>query len=68
MKFFKIVETDNFGSDYPDESFLKLTFRTEESAARVAEAINKEICNNDHATRFWKVVESDYTLVPGFEP
>jgi hypothetical protein len=68
MEFFKIVETDNLGSDYPDESFLKLTFWTKESAGRVAEAINRELCAADDARRFWKVVESGYQLQPGFEP
>jgi hypothetical protein len=68
MKFFKIVNTDNFGGDYPDETFLPLLFYTEDSARRVANAINKELCSDDHALRFWKVVDSDYQLVPGFEP
>jgi hypothetical protein len=68
MKFFKIVNTDNFGGDYPDEKFLDLTFRTKDAATRVADAINKELCNDDHAPRFWKVVDSDYKLEPGFEP
>lgn len=68
MKLFKIVETDNFGSDYPDESFLALTFWNKDSALRVANAINGELCSDDHAPRFWKVVDSDYKLAPGFEP
>lgn len=68
MKFWKIVDTDNFGSDYPDEKFLPLTFSTQDSATRVADAINAELCNDDHASRFWKVVDSDYKLQPGFEP
>ena len=68
MQFFKIVETDNFGGDYPDEKFLPLTFFKRDSAQRVADAINHELCNDDHAPRFWKVVESSYQLVPGFEP
>ena len=68
MTFFKIVNTDNFGSDYPDEKFLDLTFWTRDSALRVANAINAELCNDDHASRFWKVVDSDYKLQPGFEP
>jgi hypothetical protein len=68
MKFFKIVNTDNFGGDYPDEKFLDLTFTTAASATRVANAINAELCNDDLAPRFYKVVDSDYQLQPGFEP
>jgi hypothetical protein len=67
-KLFKIVNTDNFGSDYPEESFLPLTFWSQKSAQRVADAINAELCKDDHATRFWKVVDSEYQLQPGFEP
>lgn len=68
MTFFRIVNTDNFGGDYPNETFLPLTFQTRDSALRVADAINAELCNNEHSPRFWKVVNSDYKLQPGFEP
>lgn len=68
VNLFKIVNTDNFGGDYPDETFLPLTFWSLESAQRVADAINAELCNHDHAARFWKVVDSGYQLQPGFEP
>jgi len=35
-----------------------------EQAELVADAINKVCCD----TRYWKVVEDDYELSPGFEP
>lgn len=65
---FRIVETDNFGGDYPDESFVNLPPMPKESAERIARAINDELCNHDYARRFWKVVEDGYKLQPGFEP
>lgn len=64
----KIVETDNFGGDYPDEKFLNLPSMGERSAQRVADAINAELCHYDNAPRFWRVVPDDYKLQPGFEP
>jgi hypothetical protein len=65
---FKIVNTDNFGSDYPDESFIPLAFWKRESAQRVADVINAELCNDENAPRFWKVEPAEYRLQPGFEP
>lgn len=62
----KIVETDNFGSDYPSEKFLNLPLLTREHARRIADAINSGF--PEHSSRFWKVVENDYQLCPGFEP
>lgn len=64
----KIVETDNFGGDYPNEKFVNLPKMSEEGCQIVADSINKVLCNNDHCTRFWKVVEDDYKLIGGFEP
>lgn len=60
----RIVETDNYGSDYPNEKFVNIPSLPEESAKIVADAINKHCC--DH--RFWKVVPNDYKLQPAFEP
>lgn len=61
----RIVETDNYGGDYPDESFL-LWPMSEESARRIAEAINE--ASGMDGPRYWKVVDNDYILQPGFEP
>lgn len=67
-KYYKIVETDNFGGDYPDEKFINIPLCTKEEAGQIADAINKVFCDNGYAPRYWKVVESNYKLQPGFEP
>lgn len=56
----KIVETDNFDSDYPNESFVNLPLMTEDHAEEVCNSIN----NGFHVDfpRFWKVVPDDYRL------
>ncbi len=64
----KIVETDNFGGDYPDEEFVNLPFMTLPGAKKVAAVINEVCCAHDASPRFWKAVENDYILVPSFEP
>jgi hypothetical protein len=61
----RIVETDNYGGDYPDEKFLNLPRMSKEHAKAVCDAINKGFTNHH---RYWKVVENDYELQPGFEP
>lgn len=67
MTLHAIVETDNFGEDYPNESFLPIP-RTQDFAAldRIAKEIN-EIAGVNHP-RYWKVVSLPYKLQPGFEP
>lgn len=63
----KIVETDNFGGDYPNESFVNIPLVYEETDAQaIADAINKA-CGGGRAPRYWKVVPDDYKLAPGFE-
>ena len=63
----RIVETDNYGRDYPDEKFVNLPFMSVEHAALVADAINKGFGPNCY--RYWKVVDDkDYVLQKGFEP
>ena len=62
----KIVETDNFGGDYPDEKFVNLPPMTPEHASEVVIAINKGF--GDYFPRYWKIVRDDYKLQPGFEP
>lgn len=63
----KIIETDNFGRDYPDESFVDLPPMDEDAAKKIAEIINAQ-CSGPHSQRFWDVVHNDYILVPGFQP
>lgn len=63
----RIVETDNFDGDYPNESFV-LFQMPEQYAKEIVDKINHVA--NLHGThpRYWKVVEDDYKLLPGFEP
>ena len=61
----RIVETDNYGRDYPDERFLNLPPLPIEAANMIADTINRAFPLGD---RWWKVVADDYTLLPGFEP
>lgn len=62
----RIVDTDNFGGDYPNESFV--LFQMSESAAKeFAELLNKYF-GGEQAPRYWKVVDNDYELAPAFEP
>ncbi len=63
----KLMHTDNFGGDYPDEKFVKeLPRLREESLKQIAKIINDDI--GPLADRHYKVVADDYVLQPGFEP
>jgi hypothetical protein len=62
----KIVETDNFDGDYPDEKFLNLFNMPEEAAKKICKVINEAAGEN--CARYWKVVPDDYALQPGFQP
>ena len=64
---YRIVETDNFAGDYPDESFVNVPDMTHEHAARVCEAINAA-CSGERAKRHWMVVHKSHVLAGGFEP
>ncbi len=65
----RIVETDNFGGDYPNEKFVNLPIMSEEACKAVCEVVNSFCSPPGHdCPRYWKVVPNDYTLVPGFEP
>ncbi len=61
----RIVDTDNFGGDYPDEKFVLWQLPAEQ-AQRIADALNET--QGVNAPRYYKVVENDYELQPGFEP
>lgn len=62
----RIVETDNYDRDYPEEQFVNLPRMNEEHAKIVAAAINSGF--HTERFRYWKVVEDDYVLQGGFEP
>jgi hypothetical protein len=65
MKLFGVVETDNYGGDYPDEKFIVGYWLTEKTAEQIAKLLNDEI---GEADRCHKVVKRGYKLQPGFEP
>lgn len=74
---YTIVNTDNFGGDYPNESFVKpngcsthdvaeaLVLETSEEADRIAKVLNRDW---EMAPRYYKVEPKGYKLQPGFEP
>jgi hypothetical protein len=63
---YRIVETCNFGKDYPDESFLPVPPVSSAKAKAIADAINDALPANH--SRYWRVVDLGYVLQPGFEP
>jgi hypothetical protein len=65
---YRIVESCNLDSDYPDEKFVGPIplFRREDHAQAIADLCNQEA--GDNSARYWKVVEHGYELAPGFEP
>lgn len=66
---YKIVETDNFCGDYPDEKFVNLPrIANKDNAECICRTINEVLCWHDGAPRYWKVVDEHYELHPGFEP
>jgi len=62
----RIVETDNYCGDYPNESFEGPVFQSFARAEMVADLMNEE--GGKSSLRFYKVVSSSYELAPGFEP
>jgi len=68
MPRYRIVNTDNFGGDYPDEQFVENlpVFFNPQAAADVAKAINAT--QDEESPRYFKVVADGYQLQPGFEP
>lgn len=64
---YAVVDTDNFGRDYPDEKFVEGTDRgiTHEEAIIMCRQYN---VGNGNQPRWYKVVALPYVLQPGFEP
>lgn len=62
---YKIVETDNYGRDYPDEKFVNIPRLPKEKCKEIADIINNHC---EGSSRYWKVEPFDYGLQPGFEP
>lgn len=61
-----IIDTDNFGGDYPNEKVIASGIKRREHAKTMCEALNK--WSGRDSSRFYMVVEDDYKLRPGFEP
>jgi hypothetical protein len=61
----RVVNTDNFGGDCPDEYFESGVL-SEEAAQALADHLNEGM--NDYSRRYRKVVPDNYELAPGFEP
>jgi hypothetical protein len=68
ISMYRIVNTCNFDSDYPDEYFVShIPFlQREDHAQAIADLCNQQAGPNN--ARYWKVVEHDYELAPEFEP
>lgn len=62
---YRIVDTDNFGGDYPNEKFVGGPFESKNEAQQKADELN---VGGNHAQRYYMVVEEPYKLQPGFEP
>jgi hypothetical protein len=61
----RVVNTDNHGSDYPDEWFCSEPI-SEDDAKLLRDALNLGL--DDHSSRYHKIVPDSYILQPGFEP
>lgn len=66
VRIYGIVETDNYGGDYPDEKFVAQCWLRKGAAETIAQILNDEI--GKQSSRFYKVVERGYSILPGFEP
>ena len=62
----RIVNTDNFAGEYPNESFVNIPSLSKVNAGFIAQMINEE-CSGITASRYWKVVENNYKLPPTME-
>ena len=63
---YRIVKTDHFGGDYPDEKFVDVgDFVAKWQAQALADDLNERA--GEHSSRYYKVVEMPYELAPGFE-
>ena len=47
----KIVETDNYGRDYPNEKFVNLPSMDNETTNKIATLVNDY--TGEHSSRYW---------------
>jgi hypothetical protein len=66
----RIVNTDNFDSDYPDEEFVTGLPRLSEAKLQMLCKVINDLNDpgDGSQARYYKVVPDDYKLQPGFEP
>jgi hypothetical protein len=67
IKGMKIIDTDNFGGDYPVEHDIAVGIKDKQKAAVMCEALNARF-SGAGASRFYRVEEDDYKNGIGFEP
>lgn len=69
FQYWRLVETDNYNGDYPNETWATPYMFLDEQAARsVANALNDYLLPGGQGNRFVKVVSVPYKLAPGFQP
>lgn len=61
----KVIDTDNFDSDYPNEKVVAQNLTQEEAERMCAERNDSA---SVYSSRYWMVKPDDYVLRPGFEP
>ena len=61
-----VIDTDNFGGDYPNEKWIIQAWLSERGAQEIADVLNKE--SGENSPRYYKVEQQGYKLQPGFEP
>jgi hypothetical protein len=67
VRDWKVVQSENFGGDYPNEFFVEGGPSTnQQQAEQLAQLLNSFV--PEHHNRYWKAVPPDYKLQPGFEP
>lgn len=64
----KIIDTDNFNGDYPDEQDIAVGIKRRDLAEVMCDALNDWSGSEVDSLRYYKVVEDDYKNRPGFEP
>lgn len=62
----KIIDTDNFGGDYPAETVIAAELKSQYFADLICKLLNED--GGLNSSRYYKVVPDDYKLLPGFEP
>jgi hypothetical protein len=62
----RIIETDNFDRDYPNEEDIAIRIKSLRHADIMCKALNA--ATGEYAVRFYRVVTDDYVLRPGDVP